>query len=639
MTARSFIIGLILLIIVGVTIAYTDHAAQLTLPTGANHLPTVVIGIIILFALFINPVIRLVEPRWAFKQGEMVVIWCMLAAGVGVPAFGLMHYLLPFLVGPFYFSSQGGKWSNAFYEQIPDWLVPSKDPNSSVVTLFYEKIKVADDTPFALLRAIPWQAWVPPFIGWGVAFMAFFVMMFCITAIIRKQWVEHERLSFPLAQIPLEISRDPEPGKFFNALFRSPAMWFGAAVPIGFWTLYTIATYVPWFPYINDVNWALHGLFYSMLPGWHGYFGLNMMAIGVAFLLSTEVSLSLWLFHALANVQRITRLKFGVSGEEFQTHQQVGGFVAFAAVALWTMRHHLRNVLRKAFLDAPDVDDSDEGLPYRVAVIGLLASGAVTIGWLWMLGCPPYVSVFFLICGIMVLLVLSRFIAQCGLIFVQTTLPSGPLSIVQGFLGDKLIGPGGLTAVTFYQAPIYGDPREVMLPSLINNTKVAEKRLTMRSLFIAMIIGVVLMYPISYFSQVYTQYKFGVGKDIYAGEYYPKVACDRLATAIETPQPKLNVGWFGTRHMAIGGSLFIIIHFLRSRFHWWFIHPVGILTAQTFPMDCLWLMTFIGWACKALAQKYARGKLMTHVRRVFLGLIIGDAAMAVVRLVLQLAAM
>jgi len=35
--------------------------------------------------------------------------------------------------------------------------------------------------------------------------------MFCITAIIRKQWVEHERLSFPLAQIPLEITRPISP--------------------------------------------------------------------------------------------------------------------------------------------------------------------------------------------------------------------------------------------------------------------------------------------------------------------------------------------------------------------------------------------------------------------------------------------
>ena len=554
----------------------------------------------------------------------------MLAAGAGVAAFGLMHYLLPILVAPFYYAGQGGKWELLFYQHIPDWLVPSKDPNSPVVTMFYEGIKTSG-------KSVPWMAWVPPFFGWGIVIMAFFALMFCITALIRKQWVENERLTFPLAQIPLEISRDPEPGRYFNSLIRSPLMWVGAAIPIGFWTLWTAHSFLPWFPFVNNVNWTLHGLFYTMLPGWQGYFGLNILAIGVAFLLSTEVSLSLWLFHALSNAQRITRVKMGYTGSDFETKQQIGGFIAFAAIALWTMRHHLRDVFRKAFLNAADVDDSKEGMSYRTAVFGTIGSTAVIVGWLWRLGCPPHVSLMFMVFAGIVLIVLSRFIAQCGLIFVQTTLPSGPLSIVQGFLGDRAIGPSGLTAITFFQAPIFGDPREVLLPSLINNTKLGEKRLNMRSLFIAMMIAVVLVYPVAYFTQVYTFYKYGCGVDTYAAGQYPKDACNRLAAAIEAPAQVMNYGANGLEHMAIGGGLFVLVYFLRSTFHWWFVHPVGILTAQSFPMNNLWLMMFIGWACKALAQKYARGPMMINVRRVFLGLIIGDVMMQVVRLVLQLA--
>ena len=74
MTARAFIIGLVLLVGVAVIIAYTDHAPQLILPTSANHLPVIVVGIVLLFSLCINPLLRLLDPKWVFTQAELVVI-------------------------------------------------------------------------------------------------------------------------------------------------------------------------------------------------------------------------------------------------------------------------------------------------------------------------------------------------------------------------------------------------------------------------------------------------------------------------------------------------------------------------------------------------------------------------------------
>jgi len=41
------------------------------------------------------------------------------------------------MVAPFYYTGNQARWA-VFYEHIPDWLVPSKDPNSDVVTMFFE---------------------------------------------------------------------------------------------------------------------------------------------------------------------------------------------------------------------------------------------------------------------------------------------------------------------------------------------------------------------------------------------------------------------------------------------------------------------------------------------------------------------
>ena len=630
MTTRSFIVGLVLLVTIAYLITFNDYKyASVSLSYG-NHLPMVVVFLMVLFSVFINPILRLMNKAWVFSQKEVLVIWCMVAAGVGVPAFGLLRLMLPFMVAPFYYGSADSKWAKFFYDYVPNWLVPSKDPNSPIVRMFYEG---ARDKP------IPYEAWVIPFFTWGIMIMGFFLMIFCFAAIIRKQWVEHERLSFPLAQVPLEITREPDQGRFFNSLFRSPILWIGAALPIFFWTMAGVQKFLPWFPFIDNVSWPLTGLF-GQFTGWRGLVIFYFMPIGVSFLLSTEVSLSLWLFFILSNVQRILRIRIGYTGgEDFEVKQQVGGYLMFAAIVLWTMRHHLRDVLCKAFTGAKDVDDSQEGLSYRFAVFGFIVGAAVVGGWLCVIGCPVWVAAIFLGVVCIALLVLSRLIAQCGLLLVQMSVPAGPLSIVQDFLGDKVIGPGGLTGITFHQSAFYGDQREVMMPTLVNNTKVAERRLSLRKVFYAMMIAVAAAYCVSYWFQVQGYYTFGASSvSRYSYEMYPKTSLDRLTSSIETPKQPLNFGTTGDvtfdvtlrgiKHMAAGAGAVFLIFILRSTFYWWFIHPLGILTAQTYPMQMLWVSIFIGWLCKSIAQRYARGPMMEKVKHLFIGLIVGDAIVA-----------
>ena len=46
---------------------------------------------------------------------------------------------------------------------------------------------------------------------------------FCLATLLRKPWVEHERLAFPLVKLPVLLAESPAPGQKFNALLRSPA--------------------------------------------------------------------------------------------------------------------------------------------------------------------------------------------------------------------------------------------------------------------------------------------------------------------------------------------------------------------------------------------------------------------------------
>jgi len=621
MTLRSLLIGMVLLVVLTFGMTHNDYVVKNTPLTGAINLPVVVAFLVILLAVIVNPLLRLFQPRWVLSQPEMVVIWCIPAAGLMIPSFGVLRYMLPMMVSPFYYGAKGGPWEAAFYDHIPDWLVPSKDPQSPIVTMFFESTHG---------RAMPLDAWVVPFFGWGVMLMGIFLVMFCMTAIIRRQWVDHERLSFPIARIPLEISRPPDDGRFFNALLRSPVTWVGAGIPICFWGLHILHHFYQAVPVINNSSWAYWGVFAKIFgTGWVGQFNIYFLTVGVMFLLPTDVSLSLWLFFVLGAVQRSFRRKLGYLGGDFELQQQAGAYFAFAAIALWTMRGHLKNVFRKAFLGAKDVDDSAEGLSYRFAVFGGLAGVAVVVGWFSHIGCNPLIALLVVGISCVAFLVLARVVAQCGLI--HTAFRPGPLSIARDVVGASNIGPKGLTATTFYEASIFADQREVLAPALLNNAKMAEKKLSLRKLFVAMMAAVAISYTVGYFSQVYGYYKNGVGEEnSYHACNYPRGSLDSLAAAVDRDEGIFKIGTGGVAQVLAGAGAFALVHGLRARLYWWPVHPIGLLTIRTWPLQALWLSIFVAWLCKALAQKYARGAMMTKIRYFFIGLIIGDVTITMV---------
>ena len=187
---------------------------------------------------------------------------------------------------------------------------------------------------------------------------------------------------------------------------------------------------------------------------------------------------------------------------------------------------------------------------------------------------------------------------------------------------------------------MYGDPREILMPTLLNNTKLAERGRFMKRLFIAMLAATIIAFAISYFLQVATFYMYGTTVDLWTVQFYPVYAMDRLASAIQTPKAAFQFDSLGPAkgifHVLVGGGAFLIVSFLRSRLHWWPIHPVGILTAHSMPAHRLWFLFFVGWACKGLAQKYAKGPSFAIIKRFFLGLIIGEVLIQMVSTLLPI---
>ena len=49
------------------------------------------------------------------------------------------------------------------------------------------------------------DAWLIPILAWTVFVVVLLVVMLCLNITIRRQWIEHEKLSYPLAVMPIEV--------------------------------------------------------------------------------------------------------------------------------------------------------------------------------------------------------------------------------------------------------------------------------------------------------------------------------------------------------------------------------------------------------------------------------------------------
>ena len=218
--------------------------------------------------------------------------------------------------------------------------------------------------------------------------IAVHLAMLCVMVILRRQWVEKERLIYPIMQMNLEMTQVPDRGRLLPSILRNRILWLGFAVPMIICTLQALAAYSPVFPRFRPhLPIPILGAFVSF------------STIGFFFLVQREIAFGLWVFSLLNTLQTQlynltgwgTEPEAAVSywsyGIPSIVHQSMGAMLVLVLGGLWVAREHLIRVFRKAFAGAPEVGDDNEIISYRGAVIGLLISVGVMLLWLIQVGC------------------------------------------------------------------------------------------------------------------------------------------------------------------------------------------------------------------------------------------------------------
>ena len=572
-----------------------------------------------LFLLFflaglINPLLKLVHPRAGLNRGELLLIYIMMVMASPLPVFFAGRFIGTILT-PFYFATPENDWHTLIQPHIADWLQPR---DLAVMWPFYEGLEQG--------RSIPWAGWLPMFLRWAPLVWALFLAMIAAMAILRKQWNDYERLTYPLVQVPMALTEQDAGGERMAPFFKNPVMWTGFAVPAIWGTLHGLHNYFPeTVPIATNVD-PIHFILpiFDNLSELQFKFRFNIL--GFFYFLKTEIAFSLWFFNLFANALRTTFAVLGVTSSEMLggghsiidpilVHQSMGGMLVLFLFGLFAARKHLWAVCRKALWGDPTVDDSGEILSYRTAVLILLASSAVMVAWLALAGLPVWVVLAFLFTTFALFVGFTRLIAEGGL--SDGSVPVGPAAIVVSAVGSSAIGAQGLVvlATTFF----WTNGRSFAMTSAANSLKLGEgfggsKRPLFWTMLLAMAVGMVS----SMWVVMELGYSYGaLNLKIPGGKhgFY-----DYAAGLIRTPSEPHLWGWINT---GIGAGVMLLLMLARWYYVWWPLHPLGYPIGPTGIMDHLWFDMFLAWLIKVSVLRYGGVALYRKTRPFFMGMIAG----------------
>ncbi|HIE26693.1 TPA: hypothetical protein EYP66_05365 [Candidatus Poribacteria bacterium] len=207
---RPVLIAIILIPLNSYWIAYQEVAWYARL-TYVVPFPNVIFTIFLLTAF--NALLSRFS-KMALTYGELLVIYILLSIASAISNNLMLAEVIPSFGYAYWYATPENEWREVIWKHLPGWLtVNDKD----ILRGYYE-----GGSSLYNMRTI--RTWLSPILAWSsFTFVMVFVML-CLSVVLRRQWTESERLTYPTIRLPLEMT-NPESGFFRNRL-----MWMGFAM-------------------------------------------------------------------------------------------------------------------------------------------------------------------------------------------------------------------------------------------------------------------------------------------------------------------------------------------------------------------------------------------------------------------------
>jgi len=409
----------------------------------------------------VNVVIKRLKPGKELSGGELATVWIMTVIASGIPSWGLIAFLVPLLASPVYFATPENEWDVLLRPHLPDWAIVS---SKKAATDFYEGSMFAD-------VSVPWGTWINPILFWSAFAISCYIATLCFCSILRRQWTEREKFTFPLVRVPVEMIQKPGANALLPDFFKNRLVWIGIAIPV---ILHTINGLHRFFPAVPEIptRFRLYEPFtekpWVVIRWWPAAILMIFPSvIGISYLLPLEISFSFWFFYIFFKLQYIFIVAFSIpiSPWTSASRQSMGSILVIAGFILWIGREHLWDVVKKAFSSFSEVDDTNEPLPYRYALIGFILGLLLMALLCFWVGVSFQVALVIMIIFFIVSLVMTWMVVDGGMFLVQA--PFYPSDYMVITMGSRAVGHANLTALGIPQHALMRSWGEIMMPHIM----------------------------------------------------------------------------------------------------------------------------------------------------------------------------
>jgi len=612
-SGRARVVSILCAILVAVALPYANlvirgsRPANTSLPFGVVALGFAVVAL--------NALAARVCRRLSLSRDDILIVLVALMVSSAVPTWGLIGQLLPIMAGAQYYATPENRWEELLLENVPPWMAPSLP---HVNRQFFEGL-----SPGA---AIPWGAWAGPLAAWGVFAAALYATMAGIMLLLRPQWVDRERLIFPLMRLPVELAQVDGPRRI-PPILSDPLLWVGVFIALVPTVLNGLHFYIPSIPAMRLRNTLYIPMQQETLIL---HLWLNFAVIGFTYVVSADLGFTLWFFALIAALQTPLMRLAGVSlggkevycaGSPAVSNQAMGAMIFLVGAGVWAAREVLAKAWRATWRSGPPVEALCEPAHPRVGILLTGGGFLVMAGWLIAGGLKPLPAVIFLVGAFVNFIALTRATVQGGIPVTRAALI--PQSFAAYAVGSPAIGAKGLTSLG-YAFAWSADIRVVMMTFVSHSFKLWSEThprrrgllpLMAASAVIAAIGGIVITL---YFA--YTKGGVSLSSWLFRGN--PVSAFTYVTGQMQTPA---EPGFGRFAYLAIGAGVMGLLTSLHYRFLWWPLHPLGFAVAATQPVQDLWLPIIIGWALKSFTMRYGGYRLYRRSLPLLLGAILGQS--------------
>ena len=659
MTIRSVLLGLLgAALVCGLTF-FNDRILRQSFLVGSN-LPVSVYGTLLLFVILVNPLLR----RLALTGRELAVILTLTLVACAIPGSGLLRTFTSALVLPHHYAKTEPGWEDAAGHSVVQ-MAPKHmlvDVNSEnydhVVGHFVRGLGTPGS--HAALSAIPWSAWTGTLVFWLPIILVLWVALIGLSVAVHPQWSRNEHLPYPIATFANSLL--PQNGSPHMGLVRSRLFWLGTLFVLG---IHLNNYACAWFPnYLIPIPLQFSlGPLVRLFPflvktgsWWAEAPRIYFVVIGIAFLIPSDAALAFGLGPYFWALVVGTLAAYGIQidspieSTNWYTGLKVKPFIFFGAnlgvflTVMYTGRHHYWNVFRQSVMIRSG-READRTAVWGLRVF-LVLMGVFVLLICSRTGLDPTLGILYAAVLVILYVVMARVIAETGLFCIQPYF--FPSVILWGLYGAKALGPTTLLIMQLISLVLIIDPRESLIPFVVNSLKLLESRNVKLGRaaawsVVSLLLGLAIALPVT----LYIQYD--QGSSIWEGWAEQGVPKMQFQNALAVKQGLAGQGvlefsekvsgWDRLRNMrpnmacvwglVAGLGLVLVFAAARLRFSWWPLHPLMFVVWGAWAMQILCASFLLGWFAKQAAVRLGGNRLCNRLKPLMIGLIAGEVLGAV----------